>query len=32
MRLIPVDKENIDFYKKFENSKDLSLYMHYMKM
>ncbi len=27
MRLIPVDKENIDFYKKFENSKDLSLYM-----
>ena len=27
MRLIPVDKENMDFYKKFENSEDLSLYM-----
>ena len=27
MRLIPVNKENIDFYKKFEYSEDLSLYM-----
>ena len=27
MRFIPVNKENIDFYKKFENTEDLSLYM-----
>ena len=27
MRFIPVNKENIDYYKKFENSEDLSLYM-----
>ncbi|MBR5427625.1 MAG: GNAT family N-acetyltransferase [Clostridia bacterium] len=27
MRLIPVDKENMDFYKTFENSEDLSLHM-----
>ena len=27
MRLIPIDKDNRDFYPKFENSKDLSLYM-----
>lgn len=27
MRLIPIDKENRDFYQKFENSEDLSLYM-----
>lgn len=27
MRLIPVNKENIAFYKQFENSEDLALYM-----
>ncbi len=27
MRLIPVNKENMEFYREFENSEDLSLYM-----
>lgn len=27
MRFIPVDKANKEFYQKFENSEDLSLYM-----
>ncbi len=27
MRLIPVDKENMEYYQKFEDSKDLILYM-----
>ena len=27
MRLIPVNKENRDFYKKFENAEALSSYM-----
>ena len=27
MRLVPVNKENRDFYQKFEKSEDLSLYM-----
>lgn len=27
MKLIPIDQDNMDFYKKFENSQDLSLYM-----